>query len=158
MVVEHVQGDMFADLAPGTALAHGVNCLGLMGAGVAKIVRDRYPSVYDSYRDHCVNRNLFGGDSYLVEDEVSGRRIFNLASQFQPGPNAHIEYLIDSILRMDSQAKHFGITTVHMPRIGCGIGGLNWHTSFAGGEHMGVKDALSIYLSTSKTVYKVFYQ
>lgn len=128
------------------------------GCRVAKIVRNRYPTVYDKYRDHCVNRNLFGGDSYLVEDEITGRRVFNLASQVQPGPNAYIDYLVDSILRMDSQAKHFGIKTVHMPRIGCGIGGLNWHTSFAGGEHMGVKDALHIYLQHSKVAYKVFYQ
>lgn len=33
MTVEHIQGDMFSGLEPGTALAHGVNCLGLMGAG-----------------------------------------------------------------------------------------------------------------------------
>ena len=46
-----VEGDIFESGAD--AILHQVNCQGVMGSGVAKQVRDRYPWVFAEYRDRC---------------------------------------------------------------------------------------------------------
>ena len=37
------------------AILHQVNCQGVMGAGLAKQIRGRYPNVYEKYKNACVN-------------------------------------------------------------------------------------------------------
>jgi O-acetyl-ADP-ribose deacetylase (regulator of RNase III) len=45
----HKKGDLLE--APQAILAHGVNSLGVMGAGVAKAIRERFPAAYGAYRE-----------------------------------------------------------------------------------------------------------
>ena len=51
MAIEIVTGDLLDAFDRGevTVIGHVVNCQGVMGSGIAKSIRDRYPSVYESY-------------------------------------------------------------------------------------------------------------
>ena len=40
-------------------IAHQVNCQGVMGSGVAKQIRDKWPRVYDSYVTYCYDYYLY---------------------------------------------------------------------------------------------------
>lgn len=46
-----LNGDVFT--APFDAIAHQVNCRGVMNSGVAKTVRERYPEAFDAYKKLC---------------------------------------------------------------------------------------------------------
>lgn len=117
-------GDMFAatDL---DALAHGVNCKGVMGKGVAKVFAERYPEMKKLYVFHCEQRTLHPGDCMPWHD--MGISIFNLATQDRPGPDAKLRWVAASVARMlDNVQNAPDIHRIGIPRIGCGIGGLEW--------------------------------
>jgi O-acetyl-ADP-ribose deacetylase (regulator of RNase III) len=67
MPVETVKGDLFANRFKAQALAHGCNCQGSMGAGIATGFRDRYPEMYAEYRRRCKAqpREFNPGDAWL---------------------------------------------------------------------------------------------
>src|SRR5262245_45723785 len=51
--IEFVAGDLFTNAHAVQAFAHGCNCQGSMGAGIATGFRDRYPAMYEQYRARC---------------------------------------------------------------------------------------------------------
>lgn len=56
-MIKHVQGNIFDSNAD--AILHQVNCQGVMGAGVAKQVREKYPFVYNLYKQLCNKDKIF---------------------------------------------------------------------------------------------------
>src|SRR2546423_10973283 len=82
MPIEFVAGDLFANRFGAQALAHGCNCQGSMGAGIAKGFRERYPQMYEAYRRRCKAqpRRFNLGDAWLWKAE-DRPWVFNLATQ-----------------------------------------------------------------------------
>jgi O-acetyl-ADP-ribose deacetylase (regulator of RNase III) len=82
MTIQYVSGDIFLNKYNAEALAHGCNCKGAMGAGVAKGFRQHYPDMYEEYRKRCKTRprqfNL--GDSFLWKKQDKPH-VFNLGTQ-----------------------------------------------------------------------------
>lgn len=128
MSIEYKIGDLLE--APEIALAHGCNTQGLMGAGVARLVRDAHPSVYDAYRAAC-NEGTFRVGSALgvwADPATDGvdRFVYNLGTQQNPGADATVWGIFLSFANMAEDAKARHISAVAIPRIGAGIGGLAW--------------------------------
>lgn len=122
MIVTDVEGDLFADLQRGDVIAHGANCRGQMGAGVAKIIRNLYPDNYTAYKDIC-KQNLLLPGGYFVYRE-NGHLVFNLATQYELGADARIDNIVGSLETMANDFPE--LTHVKTVRLGCGIGGLAW--------------------------------
>lgn len=125
MPVEYRTGDLFSSDAD--ALAHGCNCQGVMGAGIAVQFRKRFPEMFREYRARCLN-GTFGVGSCFAWDAPDGKTIYNLGTQQYPGACARLEDVKTSLitmLTMPHKANH-PIKTIALPRIGCGYGGLNW--------------------------------
>lgn len=119
--IEHRTGDLFAqrDL---DAIGHGVNCRGLMGAGIAVEFRRRWPPMYDAYRERCADGRLTLGRGFAWRpDEGSWRCVYNLATQDRPGPHARLGAIASAVGGAVGHAQSHGVTS-----IGCGIGGLAW--------------------------------
>lgn len=122
MPLVELSGNMFkTDLG---VVGQGVNTQGLMGAGVAVEFRRRFPLMYEDYRDVCDQGLLVaGGLHHFFEDNTS---IYNIASQRLTGRDATLQRLragtVLALEKMDDR-KEEGIA---LPRIGCGIGGLEW--------------------------------
>lgn len=120
-------GDLFASAA--TYLGHGVNCKGVMGAGIAKTFKEKYPKNYAEYRRACERGELTPG-AILAYPE-NGKVIVNMASQNNPGADATYLALFHALYRFSHNASRperiakFG-NTIAIPEIGCGIGGLAW--------------------------------
>lgn len=114
-------------------LAHGVNCQGAMGAGIAKQFREYFPDNYREYRRLCDDKILQPGGVYVGEGSPFGenKKVVNLASQNQLGPDASYDWLFSALFAFAEKAsdprrlKHYG-GTVAINEIGCGIGGLQW--------------------------------
>ena len=128
MSIQYIAGDLFANEQHAQALAHGCNCQGSMGAGIAVGFRQRYPAMYEEYRRRCkaTPRQFNPGDVLLWKDEQQPW-VFNLATQ-EDYWRARATY--DTIERvfqvMRAQADAEGIASIAMPRIGAGYGGLSW--------------------------------
>jgi O-acetyl-ADP-ribose deacetylase (regulator of RNase III) len=128
MSIRYVAGDLFANRFGAQAFAHGCNCQGSMGAGIAKTFRARYPAMYEAYRARCrVEPRQFNlGDAWLWQEEGQPT-VFNLGTQEHYWrARASYEAIGTALTGMRQQADARGITTIAIPRIGVGYGGLSW--------------------------------
>lgn len=122
MPIEHRVGDLFTADVP--AIAHGCNAKGKMGSGIAVEFRRRWPEMYNEYADLCAQGDLIGGHVFIWKAEPI---VFNLVTQTNPGPNASLDYIrIATEVMVIDAWERFGITSIGLPRIGAGIGGLAW--------------------------------
>jgi O-acetyl-ADP-ribose deacetylase (regulator of RNase III) len=128
MPVLAVAGDLFANRYQVQAYAHGCNCAGSMGAGIAKEFRARYPLMYAEYQALCKTepRRFNLGDAWLWKDERQPW-VFNLGTQEHYWrARASYDAIATALAAMRQQADDEGIVTIAMPRIGAGYGGLSW--------------------------------
>lgn len=126
------QGDIFTTTAG--YIGHGVNCRGVMGAGIAKSFREKFgEDYYNEYRLDCNLGVLVPGRVTFYESTLNhfGITVLNLASQKVPGANAKYPWLFESLYRAarfatsPARMPNYG-NTIAIPEIGCGIGGLEW--------------------------------
>lgn len=133
MTVVHLEGNIFTTTQP--AIGHGVNTRGFMGSGIAKTVRELYPSVYLGYREMCRYPGLFGGEHLPLEAmEYEGddeRWILNIASQEAEGRNAKYTFLETALERAFEWVSAREFAGLALPKIGAGIGGLEWNDALA---------------------------
>lgn len=122
-MIEYVVGDLFTVDEP--VIAHGCNTVGVMGAGVARLVRSAWPEVYYLYETACA-RGTFDAGSAQRCPVLDGHVVYNLGTQRNPGASATNWLVFLSFANMFESMKTWGHDRVAIPRIGCGIGGLTW--------------------------------
>lgn len=110
------------------ALAHGCNCAGSMGGGIAAALADAFSGLEEAYAAECDAGRFELGDVFVWPPEPRDGVpvIFNLATQRMPGPDARLEAVAASLERMRTIAVERGIELIGCPQIGSGIGGLAW--------------------------------
>jgi O-acetyl-ADP-ribose deacetylase (regulator of RNase III) len=123
MPTSFVSGDIF-NTAGVRAYAQGVSCAGTMDTGVAIAFKKRWPRMFDDYKAHCDDHRLALGDVLVFNegDEV----IYNLAIQEHWKKKATLPALNRALTKMIGLAIAAGAESVGIPRIGAGLGGLDW--------------------------------
>ncbi|MDB5344023.1 MAG: RNase inhibitor [Schlesneria sp.] len=128
MSIEYIAGDLFANTVAAQAFAHGCNCQGSMGAGVATGFRERYPDMYEEFRRKCKAqpREFNLGDAWLWKsDDLPW--VFNLGTQEKIWhARASYEAIEISLRTVRTLADAERVESIAMPRIGVGYGGLSW--------------------------------
>lgn len=116
-------GDLFASRAQ--TLVNTVNCVGVMGKGVAEQFKRRFPAMFDDYVARCKRKSVRLGEPYLFRDP-SGARILNFPTKDHwrsPSRLTDIERGLDYLA---AHAVEWGVSSLGMPPLGCGNGGLEW--------------------------------
>ena len=128
-VVEHRAVDLFSveGLDDVDALAHGCNCAGAMGRGIAVEFKRRWPDMFRAYRDACKVGTFAPGDVFPWS-AAGGRWIYNLGTQKSWRSPATVPAIQQSVTAMAAHAARNGVRSVAMPRVGAGLGGLGWDT------------------------------
>jgi O-acetyl-ADP-ribose deacetylase (regulator of RNase III) len=121
-MIREFKGNLFDSEAK--IIGHGCNCLGLFGAGLALQMANRYPEMREEYMEECDAKRFNPGDVFFYK--ANDFWIANMATQYYPGRNAKIEYIIDSTQNLIDFALDNSIEKVSIPRLGSGIGGLAW--------------------------------
>ena len=132
MSVEYRIGDLFSQGI--TALGHGVNCQGLMGAGIAPEFRRRWPAMFEAYRQQCQAGRLRPGGLFAWSGP-DGMTVLNLATQDRPGRHATLDAVHRSVAAAVKYCERHQIDQFAIPRLGAGIGGLDWADVSAMVEH-----------------------
>ena len=78
-------GDVFKELKEGDVFVHGVNSRGVMGSGVAKIVRDTWPKAYRIYKEDVLLGKIKLGEWNAHFDSARNIAIVNLITQEEFG-------------------------------------------------------------------------
>ena len=117
------QGDLFADDAE--ALVNAVNCKGVMGAGVAKVFKDRFPLYFLDYNMKCQFDMVVVGnvDIYALWDTFGLRYVISFPTMENPGEATRESTLNAGLRALVKAAETFRIPSIAMPALGCGIGG-----------------------------------
>ncbi|MBO2653204.1 macro domain-containing protein [Shewanella algae] len=126
-MIEFVNGNFFdydADIRVNT-----VNCVGVMGAGVALAFKTKYPSMFNEYVKQCKSGELKPGKPSVweIEDMFSKKlSIINFPTKDDwrnPSKYEYIESGLDWLSNYLSKRENLTIT---LPALGCGHGGLDW--------------------------------
>jgi N-glycosidase YbiA len=128
MPIEFVSGDLFDNAYDAQAFAHGCNCQGSMGAGVAKTFKARYAEMFEEYRKRCKAepRQFNLGDCWLWKADRQPW-VFNLGTQEGYWRSRASYEAIETALRsIKKQSDAEDVARIAMPRIGVGYGGLSW--------------------------------
>lgn len=127
MPVEFVSGDLFMNRVGAAAFAHGCNCAGSMGAGIAVGFKDRYPAMFAEFRRRCkADPPEFGLGDVFFWREDGLPAVFNLGTQPRPGRGATYPVVEQALRTLRAAADREGITSIAAPRIAAGYGGLSW--------------------------------
>ena len=110
-------------------LCHGVNCQGAMGSGVAKAIKEKWPEVYQIFKNSDVGRDMLGAIKMVKPSGYPDLTIYNCYTQEYYGRDGKRYASLDAV--RESLYKIFRIAettneTIHLPKIGCGLGGLDW--------------------------------
>lgn len=128
--VTFYDGDLFDSTAQ--VLVHQVNAQGVMGSGVAKQVKDKYPHVFALYRKAILCDGLKLGQCQLINTHnPENRYIGNLVGQdrygYDGGRYTNYEAFYTGLESLKTNMELFGLYTVAFPyNIGCDRGGANW--------------------------------
>lgn len=118
------EGDIFS-IDGISNYAHGCNCKGAMGAGIAFQFKERYPEMYIKYKKLCDTGMFLPGSVFEYKHENG--YIYNLGTQATWKERAKIEYIELSFINMLKLAKASLVTKIALPAIGVGLGGLEWN-------------------------------
>jgi O-acetyl-ADP-ribose deacetylase (regulator of RNase III) len=118
-----MSGDMFdvnADVRVNT-----VNCIGVMGSGVALAFRERYPEMFKDYQRACRNGEVRPG-SLHVWRSLFGDWIVNFPTKRDWRDKSRYEDIASGLDTLRSYLQELGPVAVTLPALGCGHGGLDW--------------------------------
>ena len=116
-------GDMFSSRAQ--TLVNTVNCVGVMGKGIALHFKERYPEMFADYIYRCDHKLLKVGEPYIYEDS-SGIKILNFPTKNHWRSASRLHDINSGLTYLAKHYENWGIKSLAMPPLGCGNGGLNW--------------------------------
>ncbi len=136
-----VKGDMFFSFAQ--TLTISVNTQGVMGKGLAARAKHQFPDVYVVYQDVCKQKQLQPGRPYLYRRESSLDLELAEDQRFIQEPNTNKWFLLfptkrkwrehsnlddirQGLVWIQTNYEQEGITSLALPALGCGLGGLAW--------------------------------
>lgn len=128
MPIQYLAGDMFTNPHNARAFAVNLNPEGVMNTIAAVQLRNRYPKFYEEYRRLCDAdpRELNPGDVFLWEARDGMWVISLVTEQDQFLKLANKKAIEQAFTEMRKQAEANNITSIAMPPVGAGVGGLNW--------------------------------
>lgn len=130
MSITFRSGDMFE--AQVDALVNTVNCVGVMGKGIALEFKRRWPENFAAYKALCEAGTLTPGNMFVFEIpntlHIDGPKyIVNFPTKKHWRSKSKIEYIETGLDALVGAIERHGITSLALPPLGCGNGGLAWN-------------------------------
>lgn len=113
-------------------LCHQVNCMGVMGSGIAKSIKDKFPNVFESYRQRYESGQLVLGDCQVIPISNT-QSVANLAGQKYYGREPNTRYtsydgLYNALEKLAHYVKTNNVKSIAFPyKFGCDRGGASWN-------------------------------
>lgn len=105
-------------------LTNPINCVGVMGKGLAKAFKEKYPTMFNTYKKMCIEHKIQIGHLYLFDETYKNILCFPTKYHWK-----QYSSLVDIELGLDYLLKNYEkmwIKSIAIPGLGCGEGKLNW--------------------------------
>jgi len=120
--IKEIHGNLFTTTCQ--VIVNTVNCVGVMGAGVALECRYRFPGLFEFYEPFCVSRQLEPGKLLLFRDSKPQVLCFPTKKHWKD--LAHAAFVEAGLVKFASTYRAKGIKSIAFPHLGCSNGGLEW--------------------------------
>jgi O-acetyl-ADP-ribose deacetylase (regulator of RNase III) len=126
-MIEFLQGDILH--AEVEALVNTVNCVGIMGRGIALQFRKEFPENYEYYKAVCGREALHPGKMLVFDlhQLQNPRYIINFPTKRHWKGKSRIEDIRAGLASLVKEVVQRKIGSIAIPPLGCGLGRLNWN-------------------------------
>lgn len=123
MAVKQINGNIFNSKCQ--TIVNTVNCVGVMGKGIALVHKLRYPNMYEEYREHCKNKLIKTGTLWLYNKQKNAPWILSFPTKFHWKYPSKIEWIEQGLKKFVETYEKKGITSIAFPLLGTHNGGLD---------------------------------
>ena len=107
-------------------ITNTVNCVGIMGKGIAAEFKKKYPAMYEDYKNRCYAKKIQPGQPYPYFDKLQNITIINFPTKNHWRSPSHLSDIIKGLDYFIAHITDWKIQSLAMPPLGCGNGGLDW--------------------------------
>jgi len=127
MTVSITQGDLLRQ-DDVDAIVNTVNCVGVMGKGIALQFKNKWPENFRAYEAACKTKQVRPGRMFVFDSGglVKPNYIINFPTKDHWRGKSRIEFIRDGLVDLVAQVKRLRIRSIAIPPLGCGNGGLDW--------------------------------
>lgn len=125
-MIRYVQGDLLAAKVEG--LVNAVNCVGVMGKGLALQFKQKFPENFKQYAIACKAGEVKPGRMFVVAtgSDTNPKFLINFPTKRHWKDQSRIDDIKSGLVALVAETKTSKIASLAIPPLGCGLGGLNW--------------------------------
>ena len=125
-MIEYRHGDILH--ADTEAIINTVNCVGVMGRGIALQFKNAYPDNFKAYVKACKAEQVKPGAMFVFEtQQLTGPRyIINFPTKRHWKGKSRIEDIVAGLEDLVRVIEDYNIRSIAIPPLGSGLGGLEW--------------------------------
>lgn len=118
-----INGNIFNSKAQ--TIVNTVNCVGVMGKGIALVFKLRYPSMFEVYQEYCRQKLIVVGKLWIYKGELSDPWVLNFPTKTHWKLPSEYDYIEKGLQKFVDTYKEKGVTSIAFPLLGAFNGGLD---------------------------------
>lgn len=118
-------------------LVNTVNCVGVMGRGIALDFKRAFPAMFEDYAERCAAGSVRLGEPYLWRSidvqrctssspPTSDQWVLNFPTKGHWRSRSRLSNIADGLDWLEARCEEWGIESLAVPALGCQNGGLRW--------------------------------
>jgi O-acetyl-ADP-ribose deacetylase (regulator of RNase III)/uncharacterized protein YwgA len=125
-MIKFTSGNILKDSSD--AIVNTVNCVGVMGKGLALQFKKAFPDNFRLYKSACDRKEIKIGEVFITEsgDMLNKKIIVNFPTKNHWRGKSKYEYIESGLDDLVTKIKEYGIKSIAIPPLGAGLGGLDW--------------------------------
>lgn len=125
-MLELKQGNLLEEKTE--ALVNTVNCVGVMGKGIALQFKQTFPDNFKQYKKACDANEVKPGQMFTVpiDSLLNPRYIINFPTKRHWKGKSKLDDIKTGLTALVKEVQRLGIQSIAIPPLGCGNGGLDW--------------------------------
>ncbi|ENM5835606.1 macro domain-containing protein [Vibrio metoecus] len=125
-MIKFTSGNILKDSSE--AIVNTVNCVGVMGKGLALQFKKAFPKNFKLYKSACDRKEIKIGKVFITEsgDMFNKKFIFNFPTKDHWRGKSKYEYIESGLDDLVTKIREYGIKSIAIPPLGAGLGGLDW--------------------------------
>ncbi|MFZ5651968.1 MAG: type II toxin-antitoxin system antitoxin DNA ADP-ribosyl glycohydrolase DarG [Bacillota bacterium] len=126
-MIQYKKGNLFEIDAE--ALVNTVNCVGVMGKGIALQFKQAFPNNFTEYQKECRAQNIKPGKMFTVPTGkiINPKYIINFPTKRHWKEKSKLSDIEAGLKDLINEIKRLNIKSIAVPPLGCGNGGLQWN-------------------------------
>lgn len=124
--ITYIQGDIMQSKCQ--TLVNPVNCVGVMGKGLAMRFKELYPMMFEKYKVYCDKMLLRPGMLWIYTANAA-RKILCFPTKDDWRNPSRQDWIEDGLRKFRATYREKGVTSIAFPLLGAGCGGLYEETS-----------------------------